>query len=197
MYTIFESGLHGEREYDTLSWLADKHDILWLGDDIDDVTANALCSQMLAKSKIKGKNHPMKLVINSDGGSVYSALSIAHFMEHIGLEITTINIGRCMSAAAVLLTCGTKGKRFAIPTSTTMFHDVSTGMIGKYEDIRIDMKETNRLRKLLMEIVVRRSKISSDEVEALAFSRDRFFTAEEALEAGIIDGIIDGPFVDV
>lgn len=197
MYTIFESTAHGEREYDTLSWLADKHDVLWLGDDIDDNVANALCSQMLAKVKVKGKDHGMKLIINSDGGSVYSALSIAHFMENIGLNITTINIGRCMSAAAILLTCGTKGKRFAIPASTTMFHDISTGMVGKFEDLRIEVKETNRLRKMLMEIVVRRSKISADEVEHLAFSRDRYFTAEEALEAGIIDGILEGPFLDL
>lgn len=194
MYTIFESGLHGEREYDTLSWLADKHDVLWLGDEIDDNTANALCSQMLAKSKIKGKDHQMKLVINSDGGSVYAALSIAHFMENLGLDISTYNIGRCCSAAAVLLTCGSKGKRYAIPTATTMLHDVSTGTVGKYEDIRIDMKETLRLRKVLMEIVVRRSKISAEEVESLAFSRDRYFTAEEALDAGLIDHIITGPF---
>ncbi len=192
MYTIFESGLHGEREYDTLSWLADKHDVLWLGDDIDDQIANALCSQMLAKSIIKGKGHKMKLVINSNGGDVYSALSIAHFMEHTGLEITTICIGRAMSAAAILLTCGAPGRRFAIPSGTVMFHDISTVIGGKYEDMRVDVKETARLRKLLMDKVLERTKISAEQVEQLAFSRDRYFTAEEALAAGVIDRIIEG-----
>lgn len=191
MYTIFESGLHGEREYDTLSWLADKHDILWLGDDIDDTLANALCSQMLAKSLIKGKGHKMKLIINSNGGDVYSALSIAHFMEKTTLDITTICIGRAMSAAAILLVCGSPGRRFAIPSATVMFHDVSTIVAGKFEDMRIDVRETSRLRKMLMDKVVERSKISAEEVEQLAFSRDRYFTAEEALQAGVIDRVIE------
>lgn len=191
MYTIFESGTHGEREYDTLSWLADKHDILWLGDDIDDGIANALCSQMLAKSMVRGKGHKMKLIINSNGGDVYSAMSIAHFMENTGIEVTTICIGRAMSAAAILLLSGAKGRRFVIPSGTIMLHDIATVVGGKFEDLKIDMKETMRLRKMLMDKVVTRTKISAEEVESYVFSRDRYFTAEEALEAGIVDRIIE------
>jgi ATP-dependent Clp protease protease subunit len=130
--------------------------------------------------------------INSPGGSVYDALAIYDTMQYVTNDVQTVGIGVQASAAAFLLSSGTKGKRFALPHSTVMIHQPSSGTRGKVTDQEIDLRESLRIKRLLEEIMARNTgqkpaKIHDD------MERDKWLTAEEAKKYGIVDSIISEP----
>lgn len=185
--TVIESDGRVERAYDIYSRLL-KDRIIFLGSDVNEHTANLIVAQMLFLESEDAKKD-IKLYINSPGGSVYDALAIYDTMQFVKCDIETVGIGVQASAAAFLLSSGTKGKRFLLNNSTVMVHQPSSGTRGKVTDQEIDLRESLRIKKLLEEIMAKNTgqKVSQihDDME-----RDRWMTAEEAKKYGIVDKVI-------
>lgn len=185
--TVIESDGRMERAYDIYSRLL-KERIIFLGTPVDEHTANLIVAQLLFLEAEDPKKD-IKLYINSPGGSVYDALAIYDTMQFVKCDIETVGIGVQASAAAILLSSGTKGKRYLLPNSTVMIHQPSSGTSGKVTDQEIDLKESLRVKALIEEIMVnntgqKRAKIHED------MERDRWMTAEEAMKYGIADKVI-------
>src|SRR5215207_8833294 len=151
--TVIESDGRMERAYDIYSRLL-KDRIIFLGEDVNPHTANLIVAQLLFLQAEDPKKD-IYLYINSPGGSVYDALAIYDTMQFITNDVQTVGIGVQASAAAFLLSSGTKGKRFLLPTSTVMIHQPSSGTRGKVTDQEIDLREALRLKKLLEDIIAR------------------------------------------
>lgn len=188
--TVIESEGRYERAYDIYSRLL-KDRIIFLGSDVNEASANIVVAQLLFLQSEDSKKD-INFYINSPGGSVYDALAIYDTMQHVSNDIQTFGIGVQASAAAFLLSSGTKGKRFALPNSTVMIHQPSSGTRGKVTDQEIDLQESLRIKKLLEEIMAKNTgqkpaKIHED------MERDKWLTAEQAKEYGIIDAIITTP----
>jgi ATP-dependent Clp protease protease subunit len=185
--TVIESDGRVERAYDIYSRLL-KDRIIFLGTDVNEHTANLIVAQMLFLESEDPKKD-IKLYINSPGGSVYDALAIYDTMRFVKCDIETVGIGVQASAAAFLLSSGTKGKRFLLHNSTVMVHQPSSGTRGKVTDQEIDLRESLRIKKLLEGIMAtntgqKPAKIHDD------MERDRWMTAEEAKKYGIVDKVI-------
>ena len=185
--TVIESDGRMERAYDIYSRLL-KDRIIFLGSDVNQHTANLIVAQLLFLDNEDSKKD-INLYINSPGGSVYDALAIYDTMRFVKADIQTVGIGVQASAAAFLLSSGTKGKRFLLPNATVMIHQPSSGTRGKVTDQEIDLRESLRVKKLLEEIMAKNtgqklSKIHED------MERDRWMTSEEAQKYGIVDKII-------
>ncbi len=185
--TVVESEGRFERAYDIYSRLL-KDRIIFLGSDVNEASANIVVAQLLFLQAEDPKKD-IKLYINSPGGSVYDALAIYDTMQYISNQVQTVGIGLQASAAAFLLSSGTKGKRFILPSSTVMIHQPSSGTRGKVTDQEIDLKESLRIKSLLESIMAentgqKQSKIHED------MERDKWLTAEEAKKYGIVDQII-------
>ena len=185
--TVIESDGRIERAYDIYSRLL-KERIIFLGTPVDEHTANLIVAQLLFLEAEDPKKD-IKLYINSPGGSVYDALAIFDTMQFVKCDIETVGIGVQASAAAILLSSGTKGKRHLLKNSTVMIHQPSSGTRGKVTDQEIDLKESLRVKDLIEDIMVKntgqkKSKIHED------MERDRWMTAEEALQYGIVDKVI-------
>ncbi len=188
--TVIESEGRYERAYDIYSRLL-KDRIIFLGSDVNEASANIVVAQLLFLQAEDAKKD-IYFYINSPGGSVYDALAIYDTMQYVSNDIQTVGIGVQASAAAFLLSSGTKGKRFALPNSTVMIHQPSSGTRGKVTDQEIDLKESLRIKKLLEEIMAKNtgqkaSKIHED------MERDKWLHAEEAKKYGIIDAVITSP----
>ncbi|HEX7632765.1 MAG TPA: ATP-dependent Clp protease proteolytic subunit [Candidatus Saccharimonadales bacterium] len=188
--TVIETEGRVERAYDIYSRLL-KDRIIFLGSDVNEASANIVVAQLLFLQAEDPKKD-IFFYINSPGGSVYDALAIYDTMEFITNDVQTVGIGVQASAAAFLLSSGTKGKRFALPNATVMIHQPSSGTRGKVTDQEIDLRESLRIKKLLEEIMARNtgqkaSKIHED------MERDKWLTAEEAKKYGIVDDIIQSP----
>lgn len=185
--TVIESDGRVERAYDIYSRLL-KDRIIFLGSDVNEHTANLVVAQMLFLESEDSKKD-IKLYINSPGGSVYDALAIYDTMQFVKCDIETVGIGVQASAAAFLLSSGTKGKRFLLNNSTVMVHQPSSGTRGKVTDQEIDLRESLRIKRLLEEIMAKNTgqKVSQihDDME-----RDRWMTAEDAKKYGIVDKVI-------
>lgn len=149
--TVIESEGRYERAYDIYSRLL-KDRIIFLGDGVNEHTANLVVAQLLFLQSEDAKKD-IYLYINSPGGSVYDALAIYDTMQYIQNDVQTVGIGVQASAAAFLLSSGTKGKRFLLPNATVMIHQPSSGTRGKVTDQEIDLKESLRVKKLLEEII--------------------------------------------
>lgn len=134
-------------------------------------------------------NEDIKFYTNTPGGSVLSGLQIYDTMEYIASDISTINTGMCASMGSIILGAGTKGKRFSLPSARVMIHQVSSGASGHYEDMKISMAETAKYNEKLFKMLASFTNKTPEEVLANA-NRDMWLSAEEALEYGIIDGII-------
>ncbi len=185
--TVIESDGRGERAYDIYSRLL-KDRIIFLGDGVNEHTANVIVAQLLFLHAEDPKKD-IQFYINSPGGSVYDALAIYDTMQYISNDIQTVGIGIQASAAAFLLSSGTKGKRIILPNATVMIHQPSSGTRGKITDQEIDLREGLRLKKLLHEIMAKNtgqkySKIHED------MERDKWLSAKEAKEYGIVDKIV-------
>jgi len=184
--TVIESEGRYERAYDIYSRLL-KERIIFLGSDISEVSANLVVAQLLFLQAADAKKD-IYLYINSPGGSAYDALAIYDTIQYVSNDVNTVGIGVQASAAAFILSSGTKGKRSLLPNSTVMIHQPSSGTQGKITDQEITLKEGLRLKKLLEEIMAKNTsqpltKIHQD------MERDKWLSAEEAKKYGIVDNV--------
>jgi ATP-dependent Clp protease protease subunit len=186
--TVVESEGRYERAYDIYSRLL-KDRIVFLGSDVNEATANVIVAQLLFLQAEDAKKD-IFLYINSPGGSVYDGLAIYDTMQYVTNDVQTVGIGMQASMGAFLLSSGTKGKRFLLPTSTVMIHQPSSGTRGKVTDQEIDMRESLRVKQLLNEIM---AKNTGQKVEKIHedMERDKWMNAQEALAYGIVDKVID------
>jgi ATP-dependent Clp protease protease subunit len=184
---VIQKSPEGERAYDIYSRLL-KERIIFLGEPIDDATVNTVIAQLLFLDAENNKED-IKLYINSPGGSVTSALALYDTIQHTKADVSTICIGQAASAAAVLLAAGAKGKRFTLPNSRVLIHQVMGGAEGQQKDIVIAANEITRIKNQLNQIL---SKHTGQSVKTIETDTDRDFwmTAEEAKKYGIVDKII-------
>lgn len=188
--TVIENEGRYERAYDIYSRLL-KDRIVFLGSQVNEASANTIVAQLLFLQAQDPKKD-IFLYINSPGGSVYDALAIYDTMQYITNDVQTVGIGVQASAAAFLLSSGAKGKRFLLPNSTVMIHQPSSGTRGKVTDQEIDLKESLRIKKLLEEIMAKNTGQKPAKVHE-DMERDRWLTAKEALDYGLVDKIITAP----
>lgn len=185
--TVVESEGRFERAYDIYSRLL-KDRIVFLSTMVNQDSANIIIAQLLFLNAEDPKED-IKFYINSPGGSVYDALAIYDTMQYVSNDIQTVGIGIQASAAAFLLSSGTKGKRLILPNSTVMIHQPSSGSNGKVTDQEIELKELIRIKTLLETIM---AKNTSNPVKKIHedMERDKWLSAVEAKEYGIVDKII-------
>lgn len=185
--TVIEKTSYGERAYDIYSRLL-KDRIIFLGTSVDDGVANTIIAQMLFLES-QDKTGDIKLYINSPGGSVTAGLAIYDAMQYVKPDVSTICIGMAASMGAVLLAAGAKGKRFALPNSEIMIHQVLGGFQGQATDIKIHAERILKVKDRLNEILAKATgkKKSALEVDT---ERDYFMEPEEALHYGLIDKVI-------
>lgn len=184
---VIEQTSRGERSYDIYSRLL-KDRIIFLGEEVTDVSANLIVSQLLfLESEDPGKD--ISLYINSPGGSVTAGMAIYDTMQYIKCDVSTICMGMAASMGAFLLAGGTKGKRIALPNSTIMIHQPSGGAQGQATDIKIVAEQILKTRQKLNEILAENTGKPLD-VIARDTERDNYMTAEEAKEYGIVDRVI-------
>jgi ATP-dependent Clp protease protease subunit len=184
---VIEKSPQGERGYDIYSRLL-KDRIIFLGEPIDDAVANTVIAQLLFLDADNNKED-IKIYINSPGGSVTSALALYDTMQHIKADVSTICIGQAASAAAVLLACGAKGKRFSLPNSRVLIHQVMGGVEGQQKDVEIQAREMLRIKNQINLILSKHTGQPIKKIETDS-DRDYFMTAEESKKYGIIDRII-------
>ena len=185
--TVIEKTGHVERAYDIYSRLL-KDRIIFLGEPISDHVANIIIAQFLFLDA-EHKDKDIKFYINSPGGSVTAGMSIYDTMQYVKSSVSTICVGMAASMGATLLAAGTKGKRFALPNSEVMIHQVMGGTEGQASDIKIRAEHILRVKSRLNKILAKHTGQKVAQVEKDT-DRDRFMTAEEARKYGIIDKII-------
>lgn len=185
--TVIENEGRYERAYDIYSRLL-KDRIIFLGSDVNEASANTIVAQLLFLQAQDPKKD-IYFYINSPGGSVYDALAIYDTMQFVSNDIQTVGIGVQASAAAFLLSSGTKGKRFVLPNSTVMIHQPSSGTRGKVTDQEIDLKESLRIKHLLESIMAGNTGQKIEKIHE-DMERDKWLTAEEAKKYGIVDAVI-------
>ncbi|MDQ5972294.1 MAG: ATP-dependent Clp protease, protease subunit [Patescibacteria group bacterium] len=188
--TVIESDGRMERAYDIYSRLL-KDRIIFLGEDVNPHTANLVTAQLLFLDN-ESSTKDIFLYINSPGGSVYDALAIYDTMQFVKADVQTVGIGIQASAAAFLLSSGTKGKRFILPNASVMIHQPSSGTRGKVTDQEIDLRESLRVKKLLEEIMAKNTGQKPSIIHQ-DMERDKWMTAEEAKKYGIVDKVIQTP----
>ncbi len=186
--TVIEKSQFGERSYDIYSRLL-KERIIFLGGPIVDPVANSVIAQLLFLESEDPKKD-IKLYINSPGGSVPATLAVYDTMQYVKPDVSTICIGMAASGAALLLSSGAKGKRFALPNSEILIHQVMAGGIeGQAVEIEISARHIIRLKDRLNQILAKHTAKSLSQVEKDT-DRDFYMDAEEAKKYGIIDEII-------
>ena len=184
---VIEQTGRGERAYDIYSRLL-KDRIVFIGTPIDDTIANLIIAQLLFL-QMEEPDKDINIYIHSPGGSVTAGLAIYDTMQFIRPDVTTICVGMCASMGALLLTAGAKGKRFALPNSRILIHQPSGGMQGQATDVRIHAEELIRIRELTSEILAKHTGQSMEQIE-LDVERDRYLSAVQAKEYGLIDEVI-------
>lgn len=185
--TVIDKTPSGERVYDIYSRLLEDR-IVFLGDAIDSAVANTVIAQLLFLEKQDPKT-PITLYINSPGGHVTAGLAIYDTMQYLRCDVITICIGLAASMGSILLTGGTKGKRYSLPHSEIMIHQPLGGAEGQATDIKIAAKHIERTGQTLYSILAHHTGKSIAQVEADC-DRDNYMTPEEALKYGLIDKII-------
>lgn len=186
-YVIEQDG-RGERSYDIFSRLLNDR-IIFLSDEVNDLTSSLIVAQMLYLESVD-PDKDISFYINSPGGSVTAGMAIYDTMQFVKCDVTTICIGMAASMGAFLLAAGTKGKRLALPHSEIMIHQPSGGAQGQCSDIKIRADLLLRTRDTLNRILAERTGKPIETIEKDT-ERDNFMTAEQALEYGLIDRIID------
>lgn len=185
--TVIEPSGQGERAFDIYSRLL-RERIIFLHDEVNEHTAGLIVAQLLFLQSEDPKKD-IHMYINSPGGVVYDALAIYDTMQHITNDIETIGIGVQASAAAFILSSGTKGKRFLLPHATVMIHQPSSGTRGKVTDQEIDLKESLRLKYLLRDIMAKNTGQKASRIHE-DMERDFWMTADEAAKYGLVDKVI-------
>ena len=184
--TVIEKSSFGERAYDIYSRLL-KENIIFLGGPIDDHMANLIIAQLLFLQSEDPKKE-ISLYVNSPGGSVTAGLAILDTMNHIKNDVSTVCVGVAASMAAVILSAGAKGKRFALPNSEVMIHQPSGGVEGQATDIAITAKHILKTRELTNKILAKNTGQALTKIEK-DVERDFFMDAEEAKKYGLIDHV--------
>ena len=186
--TVVEQTSRGERAFDLYSRLL-KENIIFIGTPIDDTIANLVCAQLLHLES-ENPDRDISLYINSPGGDINALFAIYDTMQYIKPDLTTICFGQAASAAAVLLAAGAPGKRLALPHSRVLIHQPYAGAQGQVSDIELASREIQRLKVQLEEILANHT---GQDVEKIHADTDRDFvmTAQEAMEYGIINDVID------
>jgi ATP-dependent Clp protease, protease subunit len=185
---VIERTARGEREFDIYSRLLNER-IIFLGTPIEDQVANLVVAQLLHLES-QDPEKDISIYINSPGGSVYSGLAIYDTMRFVKPDIATMCVGVAMSMGSLLLSGGTKGKRAALPNSRILIHQPSAGFEGQSTDIEIHAREILSIRARLDSIYADNTGKSEEEVRT-DMERDRFFTAQQAMEYGLIDRVLD------
>ncbi len=185
--TVIEETNRGERAFDIYSRLL-KERIVFLGEDVNHHTANIIVAQLLHLA-YENPDEDIKFYINSPGGSVYDGLAIYDTMNYIKPDIQTIGIGLQASMGAFLLSSGTKGKRFVLPSSRIMIHQPSSGTRGKITDQEIDLRESIFLKNELNRILAKNTGQKLTKIEK-DVDRDYWMSAQEAVEYGLVDQVI-------
>ncbi|PON19301.1 ATP-dependent Clp endopeptidase, proteolytic subunit ClpP [Candidatus Entotheonella serta] len=184
---VVEQTNRGERAYDIYSRLL-KDRIIFLGTPINDAVANLIIAQLLFL-EAEDPEQDISFYINSPGGSVTAGLAIYDTMQYIRPDVSTICIGLAASAGALLLASGSENKRFTLPHSTIMIHQPLGGVQGQASDIEIHAREIIRMKSVLNDILVSHTGQPLEKLQEDT-ERDRFLTAEEAKEYGLIDQVI-------
>lgn len=163
--------------------------IIFLGSEVRDENANAICAQMLLLNA-EDPHSDIYLYINSPGGSVDSGMAIFDTMQWISNDVATVAMGLAASMGQFLLSAGTPGKRYALPHSRIMMHQPSGGLGGTASDIRIQAEQSLHIKKTMAQLIAQHTGQSVEQIEADS-DRDRWFTAEQALEYGFIDHVYE------
>ena len=185
--TVIEKTPQGERAYDIYSRLL-KDRIIFLGTEINDDVANSVIAQLLFLES-QDKTKDIKIYINSPGGSVTAGLAILDTMNFVKPDVSTICVGMAASMGAVLLSAGAKGKRFVLPNSEIMIHQVLGGAEGQASDIKIRAERIIQMKENLNKILAKNTGQKYEKIERDA-NRDFFMTAAEGVAYGIVDKII-------
>ena len=188
--TVIEQDGRGERAFDIYSRLL-KDRIIFIGTPIDDFVANSVIAQLLFL-QMQDPKKDIHIYINSPGGSVTSGLAVYDTMQFVTCDVNTYCIGIAASMGAVLLTAGTKGKRFCLPNAHVMIHQVSGGAQGTASDVERTIEFMFSLKKCLNKILAHHTgkKITQIDTDA---DRDNYMTAEEATEYGLVDKVLENP----
>lgn len=184
---VIDNNGRGERAFDIYSLLL-KERIVFLGTAIDDTVANLIVAQLLYLNSVEQKAQ-INLYINSPGGNVYAGLAIYDTMQMIQAPVSTVAVGVSASMGTALLTSGATGRRFALPHATIHMHPTGGGSKGYTEDVRIATREQERIQTQLFHLIGRHSGHTWKEIQAY-FLRDKFMTAPEAKEFGLIDDVL-------
>ena len=184
---VVEQSSRGERAYDIYSRLL-KDRIIFLSGPVNDAMANVVIAQMLFLES-EDPEKDIHVYINSPGGSVTAGLAIYDTMQYIKPDVSTICIGMAASMAAILLTAGAKGKRYALPYSRIMIHQPLGGAQGQATDIEIQAREILRLREVANEILVRHTGQPLEKIQ-VDTERDYFMSSVQACEYGMIDKVV-------
>ena len=185
---VIEQTSRGERAFDIYSRLLNER-IIFLGTPVDDQIANLIVAQLLHLES-EDPEKDISIYINSPGGSVYAGLAIYDTIQFVKPDVQTICVGIAMSMGALLLAGGTEGKRMALPNAKILIHQVSSSFEGQSTDIEIHAREILNVRARIDSIYAEHTGLSEEQVRS-DMERDRFFTAEQALEYGLVDKVLE------
>ena len=185
---VVEQTSRGERSYDIFSRLLNDR-IIFLSEEVNDTTASLVVAQLLYL-EAQDPDKDIQFYINSPGGSVTAGMAIYDTLRYIKCDVATICVGMAASMGAFLLSAGTKGKRMALPNAEIMIHQPSAGTQGQITDMAIHMKRLQTIKERMNRILADNTGKSVEEVTA-ACERDNFMTAQEAMEFGIIDRVLE------
>ena len=187
---VTEMTARGERAYDIFSLLL-RNRIVFVGEEINDQTANLVVAQLLYLSR-EDDQAPIQMYINSPGGVIYSGMAIYDTMQIIPNPVTTLALGVTASFGTVLLTAGTKGQRYALPHATIHMHQPLGGAQGQATEIEIQAREIIRLKSRLIDIMAQHTGKPREIIERDT-ERDFFMNAEQAVEYGLVDHVMEIP----
>ena len=185
---VVEQTSRGERSYDIFSRLLNDR-IIFLSEEVNDATASLVVAQLLYL-EAQDPDKDIQFYINSPGGSVTAGMAIYDTMQYIRCDVATICVGMAASMGAFLLSAGTKGKRMALPNAEIMIHQPSAGTQGQITDMAIHMRRLQIIKERMNRIMSENTGKSVEEITA-ACERDNFMSAQEALEFGLIDRVLD------
>ena len=184
---VLEQTSRGERSFDIYSRLLNER-IIFIGQQIDDDIANLVVAQLIHLES-DDPEKDIAVYVNSPGGSLHAGLAIYDAMQYVNPDVSTLCYGMAMSAGSLILTGGAEGKRFTLPNARILIHQPSSGFQGQSTDIEIHAKEILELRRVLDDIYSRHTGQTREQVHD-DMERDRFFSAQQAVEYGLVDEII-------
>ena len=187
---VIEQGSRGERAYDIYSLLL-KERIIFVGMPLNDQVANLIVAQLLFLDR-EAPERQIQMYVNSPGGVIYAGLAIYDTMQQIAAPISTVAVGVTASFGTVLLTAGDKGIRFALPNATVHMHQPLSGAQGQITDLLIQVNEGVRLKELLLDIFMERTGQERETIER-DLDRDIYMSAQQAVDYGLVDKVLESP----